>query len=104
VFQALFVIWLPVVLLAVLAIHSPGRARALARRIAARWPDRVDPLYLGLVLLLALVLLFLAPRGEVGALADDSARLLLEPWDFAAILLAVALILMGERPRGRRLV
>lgn len=104
VFQALFVIWLPVALLAGLAIHSPGRARTLARRIAARWPARVDPLYLGLVLLLTLVLLFLAPRGEVAALADDSARLLLEPWDFAAILLAMALILMGERPRGRRLV
>jgi hypothetical protein len=103
-FQALFVIWLPVALLAGLAFRSPGRARAIARRITARWPARLDPLYLGLALLLALALLFLAPRGEVAALADDATRLLLEPWDFAAILLALVLILMGERPRGRRLV
>lgn len=100
VFQALFVIWLPVALLAALTIRSPDRAAALIRGLAARWPARVDPLCLGLVLLLALVLVFLAPRGQVGALADDGARLLLEPWDFAAILLAPAMILMGQRPRG----
>jgi len=102
-FEALFVIWFPVALLAGVAIRSPARAGTLARRIASRWPARFDPFYLGLILLLGLVLLFLAPRGDVAALADDSGRLLLDPWDFAAILLALALILMGERPRGSRL-
>jgi hypothetical protein len=103
IFEALFVIWLPVALLAAVAVRSPARAATFAQRIASRWPGRMDPLYLGLALLLALVLLFLAPRGVVAGLADDGARLLLGPWDFAAILLALALILMGERPRGRRL-
>ena len=104
VFQALFVLWLPLAMLAGLAIHSPARAVRLVRRIAALWPARADPVHSGLIVLLGLVVLFLAPRGEVGALADDGSRLLLGPWDFAAIVLAVALIAMGERPRGRRLV
>ncbi len=103
VFQALFLLWLPVAALAGLTVYAPARATALAGRIAARWPTRLDLGALGPVLLLALVLLFLAPRGEVADLADDGARLLLHPWDFAAIALAVALLLMGERPRGRRL-